>query len=75
MTDPIEKIFEEVAKSAYVGPTDPYDTDEYQAFVDSMVPYCHCARNRPCDGVLAGGICDDVQEDEWESVFDEEDEV
>jgi hypothetical protein len=41
---------------------------QYAAFVESMVPFCYCAQNRPCDGVLAGGICDDVQDEEpeWE---------
>lgn len=47
---------------------DPHDSPEYQAFVESMVPFCHCAQNRPCDGVLAGGICDDIQDDD---LFDE----
>lgn len=49
---------------------DPYDSPEYQAFVDSMVPFCHCARMRPCDGVLAGGMCDDIQD--MEDPFDED---
>lgn len=39
------------------------DSPEYQAFVESMVPHCRCANNRPCDGVLAGGLCDDIQDD------------
>jgi hypothetical protein len=44
---------------------DPYETEEYQRFVASMVPHCHCREsNRPCDGVLAGGVCDNQQEDE-----------
>jgi len=37
---------------------------EYQKFVDSMVQHCHCLEgNRPCDGVLAGGICDGITDD------------
>jgi hypothetical protein len=44
---------------------DPFSTPEYAAFVESMVPFCHCARMRPCDGVLAGGMCDDIQEDDF----------
>lgn len=36
---------------------------EYQKFVESMVPLCRCARDCPCDGVLAGGICDNIQDD------------
>jgi len=44
---------------------DPFNSPEYQAFVESMVPHCHCAdRYRPCDGVLAGGLCDNMQDDE-----------
>lgn len=31
--------------------------NEYDKFVESMVPHCQC-ENPPCDGVLAGGICD-----------------
>lgn len=43
--------------------TDPFETAEYQKFVESMVPHCRCREsNRPCDGVLAGGLCDDVQD-------------
>jgi len=51
---------------------DPFDSPEYAAFVESMVPLCHCARNRPCDGVLAGGICDDIQDDGREEMWEYE---
>lgn len=53
---------------------DPYETEQYQRFVASMVPHCHCrANNCPCDGVLAGGPCDMVQEEEpWPSYDDDE---
>ena len=43
---------------------DSYETTEYADFVESMLPHCHCARNRPCDGVLAGGMCDDIQDED-----------
>lgn len=33
--------------------------EEYQRFVESMVEHCRCEFDRPCDGVLAGGLCDD----------------
>jgi hypothetical protein len=49
--------------------TDPYQSPEYAAFVESMVQYCHCEPFdlRPCDGVLAGGLCDGAKErDEFE---------
>lgn len=41
-------------------PEHPYDTPEYAAFVESMVKHCRCEpfSARPCDGVLAGGLCD-----------------
>ena len=33
--------------------------EAYEKFVESMVPHCRCdAEYRPCDGVLAGGLCD-----------------
>lgn len=33
---------------------------EYDAYVQSMVQHCQCLplEHRPCDGVLAGGLCD-----------------
>lgn len=36
------------------------DTVEYQRFLESMTEYCHCQspHDRPCDGVLCGGLCD-----------------
>lgn len=55
---------------------DPYQTPEYQAFVASMVPHCHCSeRNRPCDGLLAGGPCDGINDDDEceEAECDDED--
>lgn len=40
------------------------ESEEYQRFVASMVPHCHCREsNRPCDGVLAGGLCDNMQDE------------
>jgi len=52
---------------------DPYESDEYAAFVESMIPLCHCVGHRPCDGVLAGGICDDIQDDGREELGDQDD--
>lgn len=52
---------------------DPFDSEEYQKFVQSMAPLCRCKEsNRPCDGVLAGGLCDDFQ-DEPEDYTERED--
>lgn len=53
---------------------DPYQTEEYARFVESMIPLCHCREsNRPCDGVLAGGVCDGVQEPREEFDRDDDD--
>jgi hypothetical protein len=55
--------------------TDPYESAEYQRFVESMVEHCHCHEgNRPCDGVLAGGLCDGIKgpgEDDYEDILRE----
>lgn len=37
-------------------------TPEYQAWVEGMAVHCRCSSDRPCDGVLAGGLCDDIQD-------------
>ena len=52
---------------------DPYDTDDYAAFVETMAKHCHCEppSARPCDGVLAGGLCDEM---DWSGSRLEEDE-
>lgn len=57
------------------GEEDPFESAEYAKFVESMLPHCHCAKNQPCDGVLAGGVCDDIQDDQRddEDLRDEED--
>lgn len=41
---------------------DPFDDPSYQAFVEGAAKHCRCCsccRNPPCDGVLAGGMCDE----------------
>ena len=45
--------------------TDIADDPDYQAFVAEQVKHCRCS-HKPCDGVLAGGPCDelDLTEDE-----------
>jgi hypothetical protein len=71
---PVEQIFREVAQMKPAPPKDedPYQSEEYQKFVESMAQYCHCepACNRPCDGVLAGGLCDGM---DWRRDYDCED--
>ena len=43
----------------------PEDDEAYQRFMESMTERCRCTPegNRPCDGVLAGGLCDDEHPD------------
>jgi hypothetical protein len=44
--------------------------EEYAKFVESMAEFCNCSpAYRPCDGVLAGGPCDEI---EAQPFFDEE---
>jgi len=40
---------------------DPMDDPEYQAFVDKLAQVCKCSHDKPCDGLLAGGMCDNIQ--------------
>jgi len=42
---------------------------EYQAFVESMAKHCRCrSSDVPCAGVLAGGLCDEIDDsDRWDS--------
>src|ERR1051325_5575556 len=44
----------------------PLDDPDYQAFVEEMAKLCRCTplSDRPCDGLLAGGPCDDLHLDE-----------
>lgn len=57
-------------------PPDFTQSEDYQKFVESMVPRCRCrSADRPCDGVLAGGICDDRQEDLADLLDDESDPI
>ena len=65
LADYLECVNQEIAPDMS---TDP----EYQRFVESQVKHCRCSRNRPCDGVLAGGPCDDIQHDYEDDLwFDE----
>lgn len=56
-----------------LGASDPFGTPEYHRYVMEAAKRCHCegTNERPCDGVLAGGMCDrrkDEIEDENESL-------
>ena len=36
-----------------------HNDPSYQRFVEDMARECHCREDdRPCDGLLAGGLCD-----------------
>lgn len=69
MSDFMEDVFGDAARMNQPAqqPEDPYLCEAYQKFVESMVPHCHCAeRYRPCDGVLAGGVCDGIKDEpDW----------
>lgn len=52
----------------------PYETREYQQFVEEMAHHCRCWRDGPCDGVLAGGPCDNVQPEDPDEDREEDDE-
>jgi len=41
----------------------PFDEKEYYEFLESMIKHCKCCpycSNIPCDGILAGGMCDEI---------------
>lgn len=44
------------------GYADPTDDPEYHKWVESVAKYCRCSAPWPCpcDGVLTGGMCDDL---------------
>lgn len=49
--------------------------EQFQMFVNEMDKHCRCCeKERPCDGVLAGGLCDEIKDDRDESVWNDEDE-
>ena len=54
--------------------SDPTYEPAYQAFVDEMAKLCRCSHDKPCDGLLAGGLCDNIQgsdENDWREDEDE----
>jgi hypothetical protein len=50
---------------------DPYNSEEYQKFLDEMSEFCFCEYDKPCEGVLAGGLCDRKREDDELIEFDD----
>ena len=62
----VESIFQDVAsmRQSERKDEDPYQSEEYARFVEGMIPHCRCSeRYRPCDGVLAGGLCDGLSDE------------
>ena len=57
----------DVPEGEFDAMNDPFQSAEYERFVQSMVPHCHCSEHhRPCDGVLAGGLCDGLKDEREE---------
>lgn len=50
-----------------------HDDPTYQDLVDELAKECTCepASHRPCDGLLSGGLCDNMF---WGHKFDDPDE-
>jgi len=44
-------------------PQDDHDTPEYHAFLAECAKHCRCTHSI-CDGVLAGGMCDEIIDEE-----------
>lgn len=54
----------------------PLDDPDYQKFVEELAEKCTCTPcgARPCDGLLAGGLCDDMHpDDDWHDQDDQDD--
>lgn len=47
--------------------TPDFDTPEYQKFAEEMARDCKCQPpfDRPCGGLLAGGLCDQLGTEPW----------
>jgi len=43
---------------------DAVEDAQYQALMDELANKCRCSFGRPCDGVLKGGMCDEIVYDE-----------
>jgi hypothetical protein len=51
---------------------EPHKDPAYQAMVEELAKQCRCSHDQPCDGLLAGGLCDDLQWDKSEEECDHE---
>ncbi len=54
----LDVVLAEFRPRGYSDDDDWQDDPDYQKFITSMLPFCRCDYDRPCDGVLAGGPCD-----------------
>lgn len=53
-------------------PGDFTESPEYQKHLEEMAKLCHCRSSEcPCDGILAGGMCDNIQDNPRDSEADE----
>lgn len=55
---------------------EPQDDPAYQKMLDEMAKMCRCkGMDKPCDGLLAGGLCDHLnfseRDDSWRGEDDE----
>ncbi len=41
-----------------------FNDPDYLTFLEAMALQCQCEGEKPCDGMLAGGICDHYTETE-----------
>lgn len=56
--------------------------EQYELWVENLAKHCTCTGiDRPCDGLMAGGLCDDphldreIDDVEYERPHDDEDEL
>lgn len=47
------------------------EEEQYEAFVQSMVPFCHCEFDCPCESVLCGAMCDEKKYADDDDFYDE----
>ena len=61
--EPVVERTSDAARSGVCGEEDWRDSEEYQAFLSECAKHCRCTHSI-CDGVLAGGFCDEIIEDD-----------
>jgi len=63
--DRLERENRELRGRLTADDTDIADDPDCQAFVQEQAKHCRCSHG-PCDGVLAGGPCDEIRYDDEE---------